>query len=95
MSPDMPEILQRMSNMERLLTHFMGDVKLDPETLQSLADSVDKTRVKPVAVNKDDDDAMESASQSSDHVNVDEVSFQPLGNNATREYFIVRHYQLY
>ncbi|KAM0279566.1 hypothetical protein ACHAQH_004521 [Verticillium albo-atrum] len=39
-----PELRQRMANMERLLVHFVGNISLDSQTLQGLADSLDQER---------------------------------------------------
>ncbi|KFA56198.1 hypothetical protein S40293_00102 [Stachybotrys chartarum IBT 40293] len=86
-----PELLRRMANMERLLGHFVGNSKLDSETLQTLADSVDVKRARePSAMEQrdldggeDEQEDMETASNSSGKVKLDEVSFQPLENNAT------------
>ncbi|KAM0330598.1 hypothetical protein ACHAQA_003547 [Verticillium albo-atrum] len=38
------ELRQRMANMERLLVHFVGNISLDSQTLQGLADSLDHER---------------------------------------------------
>lgn len=81
-----------MANMERLLGHFIGNSKLDSETLQTLADSVDVKRARePSAMEQrdldgveDEQEEMETTSNSSGKVKLDEVSFQPLENNATR-----------
>lgn len=79
----MPELLRRMSNMERLLVHFVGDIKLDGDTLQNLADSVGK--VKGSLPSAAEHEAIEASSDTSEHVKVDEITVQPLDNNATRE----------
>ncbi|EEY19348.1 PrnA protein [Verticillium alfalfae VaMs.102] len=41
------ELRQRASNMERLLVHFVGNISLDAQTLQGLADSLDQERGGP------------------------------------------------
>ncbi|KAH6662878.1 PrnA protein [Verticillium dahliae] len=41
------ELRQRASNMERLLVHFVGNISLDAQTLQGLADSLDQERSGP------------------------------------------------
>ena len=85
---NMPELLKRMSNMERLLVHFVGNIKLDSGTLQNLADSVGK--VTGGAHSAAEHDAIEASSDTSDHVKVDEITVQPLDNNATREHHSAR-----
>jgi hypothetical protein len=90
-----------MENMDRLLCHFLGNVKLDAETLQNLADSVEVKKARDThAPNEEegalleDEDNLETCSNSSDRVKVDEVSFQPLENNATRKSTDVLPYEL-
>ncbi|KAG9258839.1 PrnA protein [Emericellopsis atlantica] len=70
---------RRMANMERLLTHFVGNVKLDGDTLQHLADSVEKKRLDQMPPEED----AEVKSNSSGDVKLDEITVQPLENNAT------------
>jgi hypothetical protein len=74
---------RRMANMERLLTHFVGNVKLDGDTLQHLADSVEKNQLGQMPAEDDG----EVKSNSSGDVKLDEITVQPLENNATREGF--------
>lgn len=80
---------QRVANMERLLVHFVGNISMDAQTLQQLADSLDdevagkQDRRGPRS--KDGETAGESDSNGSDRVEMDDITVQPLENNVTRE----------
>lgn len=71
--------------MEKILTHYAGNIKLDPESLKSLANSIDKTPGHP-------ETAIQSRPQSpgSDYLGVDDENFtvKPLDNNTTRKFLL-------
>lgn len=76
--------------MERLLVHFVGNISMDTETLLQLADSLDDevagAQGRRVAGVDDSQGAgVKTESDSSDEVEMDDITVQPLENNVTRE----------
>ncbi|KAF7542597.1 hypothetical protein G7046_g10141 [Stylonectria norvegica] len=75
------DLTQRIAYMEKIITHYAGNIPLDSESLRILAESVEKNPDAPrshrqVAV---------VASPASDYLGVDDENFtvQPLDNNTT------------
>lgn len=68
--------------MEKLLTHYAGDIKLDSESLKNLAESVEKTPDNTVGPLQP-----RPPSPGSDYLGVDDENFtvKPLDNNTTRK----------
>jgi hypothetical protein len=75
-----------MAYMEKIITHYAGNIAFDTETLKAMAESVDKNvdmtgaiRPNPVVV---------ASPPGSDYLGVDDENFtvQPLDNNTTREH---------
>jgi hypothetical protein len=74
--------------MERLLVHFVGNISMDAQTLQQLADSLDEEVTGQHgrrASHSKGEGTGETESNSSDQVKMDDITVQPLENNVTRE----------
>ncbi|KAI5465698.1 fungal-specific transcription factor domain-containing protein [Mariannaea sp. PMI_226] len=76
------ELLQRMAYMEKIITHYAGNISFDSETLKSLAESVDKNVDMTGALRQN---AAVASPPGSDYLGVDDENFtvQPLDNNTT------------
>ncbi|KPM35767.1 hypothetical protein AK830_g10807 [Neonectria ditissima] len=75
------ELLQRIAYMERIITHYAGNISFDSETLKAMADSVDKNPDAPRSHRQN----QVVGSPNSDYLGVDDENFtvQPLDNNTT------------
>lgn len=82
------DVQRRIANMERLLVHFVGNISMDAQTLQQLADSLDDEVTGQQGRRRSQskgEGAGETESNSSDQVKMDDITVQPLENNVTRE----------
>lgn len=69
--------------MEKIITHYAGNISFDSETLKAMAESVDKNPDAPRSHRQN----QVVASPGSDYLGVDDENFtvQPLDNNTTRK----------
>lgn len=85
------ELEKRVANLHKIVHHLMGDIKLDPETEQKLADSFDAVTVSavpppaPATTRGISQEAVESTAASVEDVKLDDITVQPLENNVTRK----------
>lgn len=88
----MSELQQKMADMERLLTHYVGNINLDADTLRDMAEACDQGRDPSTAspagrrrsgkMRADDDDADDEHEGSSEDYPKADITVQPLENNA-------------
>ncbi|KAM6526876.1 hypothetical protein FSOLCH5_002959 [Fusarium solani] len=78
------ELLQRIAHMEKIITHYAGNIPLDPESIKAMAEAVDNKNPDIAQVHRQ---APVVGSPGSDYLGVDDENYtvQPLDNNTTRE----------
>lgn len=70
--------------MEKIITHYAGNIPLDPESIKAMAEAVDNKNPDIAQVHRQ---APVVGSPGSDYLGVDDENYtvQPLDNNTTRE----------
>ena len=78
------ELLQRISCMEKIITHYAGNVALDTESLKSMSVAIDN---KTFDASQFQRQAPIMDSPCSDYLGADDENYtvQPLDNNTTRK----------
>ncbi|KAH7272664.1 hypothetical protein FSOLCH5_002959 [Fusarium solani] len=76
------ELLQRIAHMEKIITHYAGNIPLDPESIKAMAEAVDNKNPDIAQVHRQ---APVVGSPGSDYLGVDDENYtvQPLDNNTT------------
>ncbi|CAH0021407.1 unnamed protein product [Clonostachys rhizophaga] len=81
-SEQTPEELQQLvGNLQRIVSHYVGNINLDADGLKRLADAVSQG-LPPHEASRDDGITY-SSSDSADDVKLDDITVQPLENNVT------------